>query len=568
MAEEIKINYGGRTYSEIKADLIAAIDTFTPEWTDKSDTDMGIVLLKLFAYVGDLCMFHLGRLANEMDFGAAMDIQSMMTYAKLLNFPVKSPQAAKTEIVVTLATLLEVPYTIPARSRIASQSNPDVVFETTADLVIPAGELGNEQDGGEYMYRVEARHWTQVTNEIAGSVQPRADGSVDFMDFQMQFMPVIKDTVVTKVVENAIAVQWEMKPMFLNNAATEKIFVVELTSDGTGFVRFGNDVIGAVPVLGTDNVLLTYAYGGGKTGNDLPIGDISVPVVSIPYVRTMQNISTTYGGSDFQSVDELRKAIPYAWAAMDRAVTEDDFIGLTKTYGTISKVAVGYFEDTDEIVVYPMLANGELLPAGDKVDLKNMLLSKSLVGTKLQIRDPYFIDVDMELTFQAIPGYSVVAVTADIEAAIEKMFLYSERELGQSEYMSEVYRVVEGVAGLQFTNLLKMTRVPLAIPYESNIGELSFTEIVVNEDTLPKNWILKMISETQFEVRSGVAVAFGTLGVPFSNGEIAFTATALLGGIAPEVNDSCTIKTSAYLGNQLVSSLEILRLRNLDVASA
>ena len=567
MPDEIKINYGARTYSEIKADLIAAIDTFTPEWTDKSDTDMGIVLLKLMAYVGDLCMFHLGRLANEMNFGTAMDIQSMMTYAKLLNFPVKSPQAAITDMVVTLTAVQALPYTVPAKTRIASLTNPDIVFETVADLVIPAGKLGNEVDGsGNYLYKAQAKHWTQVTNEIAGSVQARADGTVDFLDFQLQFAPVIKDTVAVSVVENAVAVAWAAKSMFLNNASSEKIFVVEMASDGTGFVRFGNDVIGKVPVLGTDNVLVSYAYGGGAIGNDLPVGDIAQPMISVPYIREIKNVTISYGGADFQSVDELRKSIPYAWATMERAVTEDDFATLSKTYSTITKVAVGYFEDSDEVVIYPMLANGSLLVTPDKSALKNMLLQKSSVGTKIQVLDPYFVDVDISATFKELPSSSAAAVQALLETAVRAMFDFSVRSLGQNEYLSEVYRVMENVTGLNYANITKMTRVPLPVPDLGNAGKVTFTEVAVNAGTLPKVWMFKMISGTNFEVRSGADVTFGTLGTAFSNPEIAFTATA--GVTPPQIDDSWEIKTSSYLGNQLVSGLEILRLRNLNVTGA
>src|SRR5262252_5507805 len=80
------IDYTSRDYTSIINDLLTLIPSYLPEWTDRSPGDFGIVLLELFAYVGDILNYYSDRIANESFIGTAQQRQSVLNLATLLDY--------------------------------------------------------------------------------------------------------------------------------------------------------------------------------------------------------------------------------------------------------------------------------------------------------------------------------------------------------------------------------------------------------------------------------------------------------------------------------------------------
>lgn len=554
-----RINYASRTFDTIKADLIAAIDQFLPEWTDHSDTDMGIVILELFAYVGDLLSFHTNNIANEALFETATEPASILSMAKMLNYSVSSQQPAVTQVFFTLSATVGVATVIPAGTAIRKSDDATVVFETVADLTIPAGQLGNEQTlPGTYDYQVEAKNYTQVTGEIVGSIQPRGDGSLDFLEMQLLQFPVTKSSIEIQVHDGVSFVVWNRQELFVNSTPTDKDFTVTLDVEGKATIRFGNGVLGALPEVGVDNVRANYAFGGlGSLGNGVPVGGLNQLVNPIPNVALVSNISVTTGGEDFGTVDQLKKELPFTWSALDRAVVDQDYEALAKSGGGVAKSSAVFNEDTGAIDIYALPTGGGFLTAPQKATLLAYLESKSVLGRTIVIKDPYYVDVDGVFEVSVFPNYDEPTVLAAVSAALSDLFAFDNRELAQSEFISNVFSVIEAIEGVNFVDIPEFHRRSIPRADADNTGQISFSTITTNISTQPRIWDFTMISATVFEVASGVLITNGTLGVPFDNGEIAFTATA--GVPAPVTGDHWTIRTSAFNGNVLADDLEILQ---------
>jgi hypothetical protein len=45
-----------RSYEQLRDELVARIPVYTPEWTDHHDTDPGVTLLELFAFLGEFLL--------------------------------------------------------------------------------------------------------------------------------------------------------------------------------------------------------------------------------------------------------------------------------------------------------------------------------------------------------------------------------------------------------------------------------------------------------------------------------------------------------------------------------
>ena len=80
------IDYTSRDYTSLVNDMLTLIPSYLPEWTDRSPGDFGVVLLELFAYVGDVLSFYTDRIANEAFIATAQQRSSMLSIATLLDY--------------------------------------------------------------------------------------------------------------------------------------------------------------------------------------------------------------------------------------------------------------------------------------------------------------------------------------------------------------------------------------------------------------------------------------------------------------------------------------------------
>ncbi|MEU5342926.1 putative baseplate assembly protein [Streptomyces sp. NPDC020766] len=70
-----------RDFEQLRAELIQRIPTFTPEWTDHNDSDPGIALLDLFAFLGESVLFRFNQIpdATKVAFLRLLGVPSLPT---------------------------------------------------------------------------------------------------------------------------------------------------------------------------------------------------------------------------------------------------------------------------------------------------------------------------------------------------------------------------------------------------------------------------------------------------------------------------------------------------------
>ena len=109
------IDYTSRDYASLVNDLLTLIPSYLPEWTDRSPGDFGIVLIELFAYMGDILNFYSDRVANESFIATAQQRQSVLNLASLLDYTPHGNVAATVQLQFTINSPSQ-PVLIPANS--------------------------------------------------------------------------------------------------------------------------------------------------------------------------------------------------------------------------------------------------------------------------------------------------------------------------------------------------------------------------------------------------------------------------------------------------------------------
>ena len=111
---------------------------------------------------------------------------------------------------------------------------------------------------------------------------------------------------------------WTPLRDLLNSRADDPNFVVEVESDGTAHVRFGDDANGKRPDSGTE-FNAVYRVGNGVAGN---VGAESVRhiVTNVSAVERVRNPLPAQGGTEPESMETVRRRAPSAFRTQARAV--------------------------------------------------------------------------------------------------------------------------------------------------------------------------------------------------------------------------------------------------------
>jgi hypothetical protein len=144
------IDYTSRDYTSLVNDMLNLIPSYLPEWTDRSAGDFGVVLLELFAYVGDILNFYTDRIANEAFLPTAQQRQSVLNLASLLDYTPHGNVAASTSTATngglqfTIAQPSPSPVLVPAHTQVSTMLiGQPVIFETALDLWIYGDAVSN-----------------------------------------------------------------------------------------------------------------------------------------------------------------------------------------------------------------------------------------------------------------------------------------------------------------------------------------------------------------------------------------------------------------------------------------
>lgn len=122
-------NLDARTYADLVAEAKQRIPRYLPEWTDLNESDPGIALVELFAWMTEATLYQLNRAPDVL----------RLKLLSLLGFSTRPAQPARTELQFVLAAGVD-SVIVPAGTRVAASgaTNPDgspVIFETDAAVV-------------------------------------------------------------------------------------------------------------------------------------------------------------------------------------------------------------------------------------------------------------------------------------------------------------------------------------------------------------------------------------------------------------------------------------------------
>jgi hypothetical protein len=129
---DVTIDYLAKDYSSFRQALLDFIPTRLPEWTERSEADIGMMLLELFAATADTLSYTQDRVANEAFLGSATQRRSVAGHLALIGYQMDQGASAHTwlQFQVNDLNMLSGDPGFKVANKPESSDEPVIVFET------------------------------------------------------------------------------------------------------------------------------------------------------------------------------------------------------------------------------------------------------------------------------------------------------------------------------------------------------------------------------------------------------------------------------------------------------
>jgi len=442
MATETRFSYVVKDFSTLRNELISRIPTYTPNWTDWSESDIGITLLELFCFMGDQLMFYLDNNTNENFLSTARIKRDVINICKQIAYQLDSRVSSTCNVRFSINTAISNNIVIPKFTRL---SGAGVYFVTSAATSLPAG----------YTY-VDV----PVVQGIKSSQSFTSDGTAD------QYFVIGSSNVATGCIYASVdSTDWTKVDNFLDSDGTSKHFIIKFRSDETYQVEFGDGTYGLIPPNGA-SIVLSYIISDGASGN---VGtgvidellDQLYDSMSNPIDVTVDNTEAATGGAEAETIDHAKTQAPLELASLWRMVTLADYQALISGYPGVLKAMCYDINDyspiTDNslppfrtVIAYIVPNGGGAMSSVFKTALEAYVANRMTVGNLFEARDIFYRTIDIACDVYVLTGYDPSVVISNIITAIQNYISIDNLDIGESIRYSVLAALIQDVAGVAY----------------------------------------------------------------------------------------------------------------------
>lgn len=358
------INFAATDFLSLRKALIDYIKSVYPlDYNYFAESDLGMMLIELIAYMGHVLSYKSDYLANESYLKTARSRESVKKLMKLIGVRMKGPIAAAANAKVTMNVQKtwdsQTKVVITPQNRVISIVSPEdnLPISYTLYKVGVDGDLDNSnKDGNIEIYRTEVSSSTAVamTNLVLleGSLVEETGVFADTESLKsvtLQQSPVIEGSLEAVILgqSGASGIYRQVENLFFASGPSDKVFQYVSDDNYGGTIVFGDNNISKSPSIG-DSYIIRYRIGGGTRGNIINNLLDSAITVSFQTTSTIENVDATVnntsqgtGGADAETIAHAKKYSPLFFRSQNRLVTLQDYKTHANTfitsYGSVGK---------------------------------------------------------------------------------------------------------------------------------------------------------------------------------------------------------------------------------------
>lgn len=444
------IDYTSRDYEAFRELLIQKLQEKMPEYTDTSETDAGIVILEALANGLDVLSLYLDLIANDTILTTTQDRSMAIVIAKCLGYTPYNQTASEYPQVFVLNNARNVATVIPKGTIVKTVQTADLAtlyYETQEDLIIPAGDLGDEKDeNDEYIYTTIVKHGTSVKQDVIGS-----STGAPLQSFQLHYTGVLTDSIQLYINEGSGAELWEQVDNFLEYDANSKVYTVSVDDFDVCTIIFGNGIKGKIPTAYTNGIIADYRIGGGEAGN-VNANIITVLESSVAYVKETFNLSATVLGHEKESLESIKINAPANFRTKDRIVTLQDFSDVLRInfYDFLDLKTIRDSIDRTKVHIYYMMKDGYSMTPELSSKIMEVIDKKAMIGYSAVLHDYVPETVNIDATLYVDSDYDKDEIEANIQTYLAGVTFYYgellfEDSIVKSDLENEIKNTFAGI---------------------------------------------------------------------------------------------------------------------------
>lgn len=276
--------------------------------------------------------------------------------------------------------------------------------------------------------------------------------------------------------------EWKPRRDLLGSDSGDEEFVVEIETDGTAYLRFGDGRTGRRPPEGV-KFLATYRIGNGTAGNvgadairHIVTSDAAFLDPTSPKIESISNPLPATGGVDPETIEHARQNAPSAFTRQERAVTPADYEALTIRKDVVQRCGLDIQQSSAMLrwtgSWYTMFLTVDRLGGGVvnenfENDLRQCLERYRMAGQDLEIDAPLHVPLEIEMKICIKPGYFF----EDVQEALLKVFSNRTQTdgsrgvfhpdnftFGQPVLLSRIIAAAQSVTGVASVEVTKFQR--------------------------------------------------------------------------------------------------------------
>ena len=448
MAVKYKADYFLKDFATIRTEMIARLPVISEgKLTDLNESSVSVTLVETFAGIGDMLAFYLDSNALEAFLPTVRQPENVYRLTKLIGYRVRETTSARAKVRFSLADALTEEVFIPKGTQIGTSAGggagSEGLFLTDENTTIPIGDTDSELVDAVQGYRY-------VESFLSGGTAG-------------QFVVLDTDKVDIDTIEVRTGnIKWEQVDSFLYSETNDYVYVVETDYLGVTRIFFGDGKYGRIPSVG-ETISVAYLRSSGSLGN-VGAGAIGLIFSDIRTVSTgavLSGVSVTNpapaaGGSDRQSLEQVKTNAPGSLSALYRPLTKGDYNALIARLGGVQHVNV-WGEQEEDPPSYENMnwANVCLVPTGGGLPSENLrsivrdyLLEWQPITVRIRFIDPEYIYLNVDMDVAVTPGYSQEDVRIQVTDAVRTFFQLENVRFGQDIRTSTFYKMAMEIEGV------------------------------------------------------------------------------------------------------------------------
>lgn len=468
------VGYLDRGYRTIKTALVNRVKTLLPEMTDYSQSNIFMIILDYMAALTELLNYYVDVSARELYVYTAQHISSMIQLSRLIDYRIKARIPSTVRVTVQL---------------LDQEGNPagatqDIIFKGD-NILLGSNGVPFRQMGDVVMRKGSNLVVLDLEQSVKSATNPDEYTNLGLIpEGKNPTLPLPSNYADGSGTIYIDGEQWDLVETLGFSSPYDQVFIVEYVSEGLFVAKFGDGIRGAIPRAGAE-AKLSYNITQGINGN-LDSGTITdfkgTPNVEpsgalTNYTLNITNPNAATGGSDRETIEDMREHLRCSLRTLDRAVTFKDFIDIAKLCPGVDKVGVDFSCETGISYYITPDKGGEanellLRELEDYVDMRKVL------GVPVQAFPAGETQIYLSLTVWGKYGKRAQDIQLLVETALVNEYSYNNSDINRPIYTSDIIALVDNLDAVDHLTLDELYLLPYgrkAITTENpNAAQITF----------------------------------------------------------------------------------------------